>query len=101
MAHVKALDSDRYEMVIGSSVRLDLTPQLHPEPADITRQLELEIEDKRRLEVIRAAKKEYADNRAVIDERFPGTTFARWIDSALQGEHLPTLSDVERIAWGG
>ena len=68
---------------------------------DRAQQRLLDEANKRRLEVITVAKKEYEDNRDVIEKRFPGMTLAKWIDSALRGENLPLLDDVERDGFGG
>jgi len=94
---VKALDSDRCEVIIGSAMQL--CPTLTG--ADLDEQRVIDEANRRRPAVIADAKKEYEDNRDVIEKRFPGCTLAKWIDSALQGEHLDKLADWERNGFGG
>ena len=78
-------------------------PVLYPTLTDEDRvqQRLLDEANKRRLKVVTDAKKEYEDNRDVIEKRFPGMTLAKWIDSALRGEHLDPLVDWERDGFGG
>jgi hypothetical protein len=68
---------------------------------DRAQQRLLDEANERRTQVIADARQEYADNRDVIEKRFPGMTLAKWIDSALRGENLPLLDDVERDKLGG
>ena len=68
---------------------------------DRAQQRVLDEANERRTQVIADAQKEYVDNRDVIQEKFPGMTLAKWIDSALQGENLPLLDAAERDKLGG
>jgi len=96
----------------SSAEELRGTPQAHSAAAamllfpaltaeDREQQRLLDEANERRTQVIADARQEYADNRDVIQEKFPGMTLAKWIDSALQGENLPLLDAAERDKLGG
>ena len=97
-----ALDTDRYELMIGSSM------PLYPRPAYSDVGIAEALEDERmqgdaRREVIAAAQKEWADpdNRLFIGKLSPATTLTRWVDASLRGAQMEPLSADERSALGG
>jgi len=68
---------------------------------DRRRQGLLDEANERRTQVIADSRREYTENRDVIQGKFPGMTLAKWINSTLQGENLPLLDAAEGNKLGG
>ena len=97
-----ALDTDRYEVIIGSA--MSLYPRLAYSDVGTAEALEDEqTQADARREVIRTAQEEWSDpdKRAFISKMSPTTTLARWVDASLRGARMEPLTDDERSALDG